>query len=636
MNRKLKVISAVAICAVLAQIHSNEVIAANSYIPEINVYQQGSSPKVEIGIAMANEDVWHSYSMTSSNWDLNDSANSYGKQSLTQFDGEAVYKIGDTVTNSEGNWFGDPLRTPTSTSRLSDKTKNTFNYGSWVSITYYARVDAGSSDQHLGPRAYGRVPPNDSYTMLDNSGRKILYSSNTDFMSKPSKIYLKTASGDRVNLADEQQCLINVGKFGYATFIWYRWNQDGQYLYTYSGTDTSTYNSNKRKVCYANEEVRGYLEGSVGFASRAPIADSTWHVYSNNVQMNQLPESWYDYSTDGVGLDFANHIRNGNMYIKGVKFGRASKVQVMRDGGTVVYDGYGSDVTDSGIVVTPSAPTVTGADTKANYVRFNFAAQNKTETHTYRARSQSNSTGEYSNWSGDYNVNLISNIQGYSVVVDKNSNTTPSANINNTNGVIDTSGYREGDVIYCHVRAVDQNGQWSTPIHYRYVVKQTASDLKSDYTSVVNALSVDNNSDINSLSAQLVGLRTNSNISYSITSGNRVNGTKYTDGSWLISTTIDGSQSYIQKTIIRRPEYQTKQELKNDITDYLGKTNYNIEKGVPTKVPYTYSVDTSKLEQDIVNKCKTNPALENIELKLVRNTATEKSKGQLEYEVILK
>lgn len=304
------------------------------------------------------------------------------------------------------------------------------------------------------------------------------------------------------------------------------------------------------------------------------------------------------------------------------------------NGSTLVYDGA-NKIYSEPIDISAGTPSLTEGSTLSSSCKFCVKAPSTNKRLTYSAEVISH-YGNYISSRVTRTFDASSVAKGYAIKVDKSPNTDPGTTINSTDGSFSTSGYKRGDVVYVHARMINTFNKVSDVLHYKYVVQQTAQDLNSDISSLVNNLSIDNSTDLNNINSSIIRLRTNANIPYTLNTSSRVNGTKYTKGKWSGIINIDGTSSVVSRPIATKPEYQTEEELKQDITDYLGKTSYNIEKKVPDTVPYSYSKDTTKLEQDIINRCKTNQSLSDIELKLIKNTATEKSKGQLEYEIALK
>lgn len=633
MKRTAKVLAAAIATMTIFPVKS--IVAANSYVPELNIYVQGSHPKIEIGIDMASEDVVLESNMASPAPSL--IWNGRGTQSLTTYDGRNVLMMTDSITGKSGNYYSYP--DTESENNYSDFSYMKYPRDTWFSVSY--EVKAISSNNHIsfGARAGHRSK---GYPTYDNSGNQVYWSQSTNLSgSTSSSIYkVKLADGSAPNFNDGQTVVLvssddtNWG-FYYIYFTYSASNRGFKFDKSGSGAEygIGTYSTRKYTTFASGSAVLSLNSYPVqsNFQNRNIPADGQWHRVSSNSQISSID---WDTNINGFKPSFYWG-SNNNMYISNMKFGKASRVQIMRDDSTIVYDDYGSDYLDTTITSKPAAASVTGASTGSTTVDFTFNAPNTSETHYYKSRSLGSDSNTPSNWSQNYAITVGSSTQGYSVVVDSNAGTDPGTSMNNTTGRFSTSGYKRGDTIYCHVRSVDQNGNWSAPMHYRYTVQQTAQDLKADINELNNKLHIDNTTDVSSINSQLLALRTNGNITYSINSSNRVNGTKYTDGSWTGIASINGSSVVINRKIDRRAEYQTKEELKNDITDYLGQTSYNLSKSIPDKVPYSYSKDTEKLKHDILAKCKTNNSLGDVSVTLVENTASEKTSGKLKYEVTI-
>lgn len=417
--------------------------------------------------------------MNSSIWSLGDSDNSYGQQSLiNDTDGSKIYRIKDTITNKLGNWFGSVDKTPTNHSQLRANTTNTCNYGDWISITYQAKAMPSVTEARIYPRGCQKGHPLDTNVWV-SGGSKVRYKYTYNMRNKPDKIYIEREDGRPiVGIDDNSAIIINIGSSMHYNCKWVRYHANGQYLTVWENESWSGADSNYFPVWNAGDYVKGYNEASVGFNARNPINDGQWHTYSNNAQCKTLPESWYDYSTKGIGIDFSNLVAGGDMYIRRVKFGRASKVEVKRDNSALVYSGYGSDVTDTGLVVKPETPTLVDMQTLESSINMKLHANTHTEQHSYKARSLGSSGNNPSTWSRAYNVTLTSTPSKYIAKLYKNG--TPILD-----GDMPTdwtySDVKRGDKITGQVWTVDTEGQKSeTPLQINYTVKQTLADYKKD------------------------------------------------------------------------------------------------------------------------------------------------------------
>ena len=634
MKKGLKASLALLAIAAITTPMAVKVNAANNYIPELNVYQQGASPKIEIGVDMPDEDV-----IFKSDFNTNKPSllwNGSGTQSFSTYDGRNVLMMTDSKTNSSGNYYSYP--STESTINFSSFSLMKYPREEWFSVSYEVKALSNNNEvyffAHGGHRCKG-------YNTYDIDGKQVYWTNNTNFKnaSKGDSFKVKLADGSAPNFRDGSTVVLvssDDEQWGFY-YIYFTYNRStSSFIYDNGPFASDVWEGDRNKLTYSTFPagspvlcLNSYSTES-HFENRNIPADGNWHRISNNSII-----TCYDWDTNVNGFRPAfTWSSNNNMYISNVKFGKASKVQVMRDNSTTVYNDYGSEFTDS-YHVTPNNPNVISATTNATDVTFNFKADAKSETHTYKARSLGSSGNKPSAWSKEYPVTLTSTPVGYSVKVDKNANTDPGTAKNNTDGQISVSGYREGDIVYCHIRTVDQNGKWSAPIHYKYTVQQTALDLKEDCNSFADKLSVSNTTDINSVKSQISALRTNTNIPYNITKIDKSNATKYVKGKLETTTTVNGQAQAFTTPIENKPEYQTEQELKEDITDYVGQTKIHVDKKqLIDKLTYEASKETETIEKDINEKCKTNPDLKDITIEF-NNTATEFKSGKLEGTIYL-
>lgn len=640
---KLKTVLSLLLIGCISSALADGVNAANTYIPELNVYQQGSSPKIEVVLDIAPEDVIYKIDFEdSSNIRMDFNGRGTGGQSIqsnVKYSGNKAYKLVDTITGETGNYT--PMsKYPYTRSLWTIRDKYLLTSDKWFAVSCKMNVNSATQTtvnynwDTIGDKTgHPALKSNGSFDLEHTSKDVIRYANSVDWNSGPPE-YINVQDKNNVNLSetiDYRICTYNGGDNNYGMCNYY-WDNTNKRFYRADSYITNYGNSNIIKTRFNAGDKIYFLRDVNGTIGNRVINGNTngWETFSSSMNVKN---PYYDW--ENIGANFRNiNGTDGVLYIDDIKFGFASQIQLQRNGAVISTD-YDYDIVDSGVVITPNKPSVTKATTNADNVLFNFKADKKTETHKYKARSKSNATGTWSAWSSEFPVTLTSTIKGYSVKVDKSTSTDPGKTQNNTNGSITVKGYKEGDVVYCHVRAVDTNGQWSSPIHYKYIVKQTAVDLKEDVSVYAKKLSVNNATDINSIKAQITKLRTNNNIPYNITKMNKSNATKYNKGKIEFTTSISGQSQSSTTPIMCKPIYQTEQELKEDITDYIGQTSiHNNNKQLPDTLSYEESKGLEALEQDIVTKCKTNPDLKDIEIEF-SNSATEFSSGKLQGEIYL-
>lgn len=489
--------------------------AANNYIPELMTSVKNGHPYIDIGVDMADEDVLGTFGFENSSdytltygGSLNKTVGNQEIQSEIKYSGDKAIHLKDTRTNSQGNLYEVPQG-------ASDAINSIFytdgviypKNGEWLSISYKHRTTADKSTYlHTKFQCNKQVNHGASWSTLK-------YAERIDWRNPPQTIKVYNDE----DVPDGQFQVIATNKpSGKTTYIAY-------YKYSKINHTISYFNTMHPAVPKPSSIYCGIfnpgddvlIETWPGGSSYKNVKGTdSWITISNNFQMEQDTDL-YDFQKDGANL-YAIWGTDGDAYIDDIKYGKASKVRLQRlNDNKVVYENYGSEFMDTTANSKPSTVTVTSADTLADTVNFQFSAPNSNTTYKYRAMSLGSSGNNPSPWSKEYSVVIPSNIQGYAVVVDKYPNTDPGTTENNSSGSLAIAGYNRGDIIYAHVRAVDQNGNWSEPVHYKYVVKQTLKDYKQD----IKDMQVKNNYDYGeeenlkqNLEESALKLRTNQNL----------------------------------------------------------------------------------------------------------------------------
>ena len=529
--------------------------SVNTYVPELNVYQQGASPKIEIGIDMADYDVYSRCNISSLNLDPWGTGHK-GQQSIQTIDGQKVVQVNRNNPSGGNKYIRASGATDSAWSLCKSGSIYSLPNHGWVSMSYKVK-GSGSVDSYLEGSYFNYGKP-----FKDLDGNYVTFAETVNFNNNINEFRVNGNfhDGDGIQL-----CMSKTGNISYA-YGYYTYNASRGTFIKNSG---STVTSGTKGIFNAGEKVLVVYNSDVNFIQRNITNDGQWHTVSSNVYMD-VDEADYSYSVRG-GRPAVSTSTQDKLQIKDIKFGKASKVEVVRDNSSLVYSDYGSDFVDSGATITPNTPSVTSAVTNDNNVVMSFRANDKTETHNYKSRSLGSSGNNPSAWSREYPVTLTSNVRGYSIVVDRNANTNPANTINNTNGIADVTGYRRGDVIYLHAKTVDQNNNWSSPIHYRYVVGQTASDLKNDVNNYINNLALVNSIDTNRVKNDLNNLKTNSRLTYSVGNFSKTNATAKRNGNLQGAVTLASSVGNVNvnKVIPARPEYQIATELHEDVQEFV-------------------------------------------------------------------
>lgn len=297
-------------------------------------------------------------------------------------------------------------------------------------------------------------------------------------------------------------------------------------------------------------------------------------------------------------------------------------------GNSLIRDNASTTYTEP-INVTPNKPVLKESATLADKCRFKVFTANSNSVLTYKAQVVSH-YGSYTSPLTTKTFDVSSVVRGYAIKVDRNSNTDPGNNINSADGSIDVTGYKRGDVVYVHAKAINTFNIASPVYHYRYVVGQTAQDLKNDINNYVSRLN-DSNSSISSInSSDIQNLRTNANIPFQYVEATDTKATKYNNGSIVVKSKVNNTDYNATRVITARPEYQTKDEFKSDIDNYIDAGN------VQRDWEYVdFVVAKKKIKRELEANCKDNPNLGEIEID-INNNSTEFTSKDISVEVYYK
>lgn len=455
--------------------------AANSYIPDLNVYQNGSSPKIEIGLEVANPvKYWGNSNNVTPRLTWNGTG---GGQSIQTIDGFKAIHSPDTYTNLTGNFYNYP--DDKSARNYIDFGRMTSPNGKWFSMSAKVKCTGNTNRFHLfGIDGHC----NKGVVFTDNDGRVIKFKE--DYNTRYKQDLYVYADNGLVQLNDNRVYILvsstddNWGYY-YGYYVWHQsaqrftfsngWNISDAYLY--NNRTTPRYDTFKAGSPVLRLQV-GVEVGGLNFGERQIKDDGQWYTITLNAQI-QYDTTRYDPNKNG----FAPSIEwgsNGDFYVTDVKFGDASRVQVFRDTDNftnLIYDDYGSEFIDTGLVIKPNTPTITYLDTLENSISLQFNATEKNEQHYYTTRSL-NSRGEWSPLSSKKYVTLTSTPSKYHIKLYKNNSLVKDEDT--TSNSISYEDVKQGDRITGSIQTIDTNGQWSDPISINYIVKQTLKDYKKD------------------------------------------------------------------------------------------------------------------------------------------------------------
>lgn len=326
------------------------------------------------------------------------------------------------------------------------------------------------------------------------------------------------------------------------------------------------------------------------------------------------------------GVPTVNITRSGNNAVVTVvpDINNFKSVKIYRDN-SLVYEGTNTTYTQA-INITPAKPSLKESTTLSNSCKFKVNTVSTSQKLTYKAQVVSH-YGSYTSGFTTKTMDVSSVVKGYAVKVDKNANTDPGTTITSTDGYTNVSGYKRGDVVYVHARAINTFGVSSDVLHYKYVVGQTENDLKSDINNYVNKLGNNNNA-VNTVdSSAILKLRTNANIPFTYTNASNINATKYNNGNVIVKTKVNNKDYSSTKVITARPEYQTKEEYKSDIDNYVNAGN------IDRDVTYSdFITMKKKIKRELEDNCKDNQSLGDIEIEL-SSDSTEFSSKQIDVKV---
>ena len=474
--------------------------ATNAYVPELNVYEENGSPKIEAGIDIyTDENLSMNNTMETSDLQPSVYYHGAGTQSIASgkgIDGTKALHITDSVTNKKGNWIGEPDRIPTIWNRATFK-RSTSSNQKWVTVSFSAKSSSDNNRIDFAGGANGHAKK--GKPIYDNNGNQIIYSASCSPGNKPGRLDIRTVSGDPVSFYDGQMLNIitsNNTNFKY-NIIYYKWSESRQCLvyasYWGEPNETGLYypSSTGGNSSFAEgDAVLGlYSGGGAGFPSRSIPGDNQWHTVTMNAYLNCDPEYW-DPEIGGIQCTLDSYT-DGTLDIDNVKFGDAYKMQVMRDNSTIVYEGYSADFTDNSVSrnVIPK-PEVSGS-LSGSTCHFNINSANASQTHTYKIRSI-DAGGNFSTWSEPKTLTINTNVSGYAVLVDGNPTGDPGTSITQTSSEINVNASNYNcEKLYAHVRTIGDDGTYSE------VTNSDAIVLTNNYVPNLNVTSNDSEALLN-------------------------------------------------------------------------------------------------------------------------------------------
>lgn len=414
----------------------------NARIPDLNVYQKENHVQAEWGIDMLDEDVIYETGFENGEEIPNISWSSWGNggQSFIHSDaysGNTAIEIDDTYS------VGNHINFPSTYSVYSIFTfaRKYIPNSTQLSVTFKAKSDEGGIVRPSGDGGWANTitelsniaaetAPKGTNTVKLNSITGISLGSYITTDTDPSLIH----SMYQVREIDKEHNII-----------------------TLSPALTTPIEPG------SNLKTRPW-RGAWSFSSRNIPNTNAWNTYSANTLVTNFSD--YDVAIRGGTFYFDTSTR-GKILIDDIKFGYATKSRLYR-GNTLLYEGFLSDYEDKEAVdlAKPnkvSEISVSGKQGKT-FMTIEKPKDDGTE-YTYNVKAVSYNGDTIS--SEKKNVEVISDIAGYSYTIDKNPSTVPDNKIDAVGEeipiVIPTN-----DTYFIHIKAIDGAGNVSETSHISY------------------------------------------------------------------------------------------------------------------------------------------------------------------------
>ncbi|MFD1131243.1 fibronectin type III domain-containing protein, partial [Paenibacillus provencensis] len=455
-----------------------EAVAASNAPSFTGVYQKDDHVKLEWAVDMNPSDILSNTSYESGQeqpnllWGWTGAKT--GNQSIVKgSNGTNVVKLTDTYTNRAGNWFNYPNTDADSSIHLY-KGKSV-PAGSTLSLSFKAKMTGGTTGMLYSFITTGWFKK--GYERRDDNGRIIRFAEDVDFNNPPEEF---SAYVDGGTLTMQDTSLVVVSSHGtnydYGV-IYYDWNNSKKkFVKGTSGTGvwnnpspTGQPMTMRKDVFRVGEPLLVYREQPSHFPTRwmNETQNNQWVTYSSNVYISENTD--YDFVNRGV-LPYIVWATDGTLELDDFKLGYATEVEVFRDSESI-YRGYLADyedyaATDKAKPNVPSNVKVTmGSDRKARVTW--DAATDRGTTYNYTIKGYPKNASE-TLVSIKKPVTVTAEIKGYSLVIDQNPSTIPTANITTT-----STGYTMPTVVngnfYVHIAAVDNKNNISSVVHIPYV-----------------------------------------------------------------------------------------------------------------------------------------------------------------------
>lgn len=462
MNEKLWksiMVGAVAISAFALNVEPVNAEEKASEIPELNVYQKDNHMKLEWAIEMLDSNIITQTSFEDGEEMPSFVYNGVGGQSLSAakaFSGSRSVQIKET-TNKGGNYFSQPnVNLP---GYYSDHSWMTFQRkyienGTPLSVSFRVKTNA----EHTYVLGIGTGGAVDKTLPLQQKYK----------LAKPMKFLEPTKIGDKVIKVSNVEQLAKLVNNGGKYYVASNYTETGAYSYTLMksidvANSTITLEKPMRQDFQIGDDVLGHEHyNPVKFTEAKVSADNEWKLINLNTQV----ANYENYNTLLRGFDFRLQSEtSGTMYVDDFKFGYATEVELFRSN-QPIYKGFLSgyedtqakdkekpnNVSDVKITFENGKPKASWVEPKDNGTKYN-----------YSIRAVDNK-GIAQQTSPIQEVEVISGIKGYSVVLDKLPTTIPDNTVESTTPAFQHTQEVDGD-FYMHIKAIDGAGNVSETKH---------------------------------------------------------------------------------------------------------------------------------------------------------------------------
>lgn len=392
------------------------------------------------------------YKMSDGRYRLEHNLYVNGQQEFTSeesYTGNKSYKIGRTLDKMGNNYYDLDTSANSSVGKFPHTTA--IANGVDLSLTFRAKTDnkATISPRMYGGRASWTYPFHEIYglpnplvvTKAASVGEKKIYISGIEQLN-PNGIYYVTRRQNRTE-----------------------YNRD------YDFTRILEINKNEGYIVLQSGITEDFPVGyvlhthvkrtPVSFGGRTIYAKDGWQLFSINAKVADYP----DYKSDLLGLGLWFIITSeGNTYIDDVKLGFATKAELYRDGNKV-YEGFLSDYDDYEATdkTAPNPISSINVTNTGNIINITFdAPEDNGTTYNYQLKAVKHNGDVIS--SEVKSVTIISDIKGYSYVIDSNPNTVPDDIVDVTTPEINAT-INPNIKNYVHIKVIDNEGNASEVFH---------------------------------------------------------------------------------------------------------------------------------------------------------------------------